>query len=228
MKKEQVIVDDLDVGNCEDCGVEINSNFKRCYSCHQLSIGKNNFKHKESEGEEFIADFLNEIGIKFNKQVEIHNLKNDKKYFRVADFKLKKFNVYIEYDGNFHNDRDRYLEKKQVYDANNIACVYLYPENLGALPFFFDKRIESALMKYNRFSDLKKYRWFKLYKGESPRIVFVLVFISLSVLTILYPEDNSFIFLTVFILGVVYQIIKLIRAYIRVFIKGRYPLKLES
>lgn len=224
MKKEQVIVDDLDVGNCEDCGVEINSNFKRCYSCHQLSIGKNNFKHKESEGEEYIAIFLTELGIDFNKQVEIHNLKNDKKYFRVADFKLTKFNVYIEYDGNFHNDRERYAEKKQVYESNNIPCIYLYPENLGALPFFFDKRMEAALKKYNRFTELRKYRWFKFFNGETNRLLGVGVIILF--LIYLFTTGELSVEFVLFLGGIgIYQIFCIIKAYRDIFIKGSYPLE---
>lgn len=44
--------------------------------------------NKESEGEELIAEFLEEKDIKFKKQVKITNLREDVYPSRIADFYL--------------------------------------------------------------------------------------------------------------------------------------------
>ena len=39
-------------------------------------------------------------------------------------------------------------KKKEIYEKNNIPCVYLYPDNLGILEFIFRKRIRNVLKKH--------------------------------------------------------------------------------
>ncbi|MCB0479394.1 MAG: hypothetical protein KDC84_14590 [Crocinitomicaceae bacterium] len=227
MHRKDTIVDDIDLGFCEDCGTEISSNFKRCFSCHQKSIGKNNFKHKESEGEEYIAQYLDLIGLQYNKQVEIHNLKYDEKQFRVADFKIPSLSLYIEYDGYWHLDKDKDMDKKEIYDKNNIPCVYLYPENLGALEFFLDKRIQKTLKYYNRHKELNRYFWFKFRKGEIERLLFISFFLFLSILGFSDPQTNSLVFQVLMYSGVAYQTWRLITAYRKIFIHNKYPLPVK-
>ena len=68
--------------------------------------------------EQFIAYFLDDLKIKYNPQVKIEDLKNDTKSYRIADFYLPKYKVYLEYLGQWNNtkeDRDRYKEKMRVY-----------------------------------------------------------------------------------------------------------------
>jgi len=116
----------------------------------------------ESEGEELIAEFLEDKGIKFKKQVEI-KLNNDTKAFRVADFYLENYKVYIEFFGrwNIEENRLKYNQKRKIYEENKLPCIYLYPDNLGILEFLFYRRISSVLKKYNM-----KWELFKLNSSK--------------------------------------------------------------
>jgi hypothetical protein len=116
-------------------------------------------ENKISEGEEFIEDFLNDIGIKCIPQSKISNLKGDSKGERIADFFLPKYKIYIEFFGMWNKIGEQkdieYRAKKAVYKANNIPCVYLYPENLGILPHILDKRIEACFIENRMEAELK-------------------------------------------------------------------------
>ncbi len=212
---------------CTDCGVVIDSKYERCYSCNEKNNGNTSFKHVESEGEEFIADFFYFTDIKFNKQVEIHNLKGDSKKFRVADFELTDYNILVEYDGYWHIDKDRYKEKKRVYKLNNRPCIYLYPENLGALEFFFDKRIQKVLKLHNMNKELRKYRWFKFRKGESKRIGYTIALLAAIIVVPIFDMTTGPALYVFVGLGVAYQFWQTIEAYRDVFVHDKYPIPMD-
>jgi len=70
--------------------------------------------NKLSEGEEFIREFLYERNITFEAQKELNDLKGDSKSHRVADFYLPKFDVYVEFLGQWNisdEHKNRYKEK---------------------------------------------------------------------------------------------------------------------
>ena len=117
--------------------------------------------YKPSEGEEFLGDFLFSIGIEFEEQKRIENLKNDSKLYRTADFYLPKYKVYVEFFGLWNNmGNDDYKQKKEVYRKNNIPCIYLYPENLGIIEYIFDKRLQIVLEKHDLKKELLAYKIF--------------------------------------------------------------------
>ena len=113
-----------------------------------------------SEGEEIIKEFLEAEGYSFEQEKEISNLKNDTKSIRRADFYLKDYKVYVEFLGKWNNEekRQEYREKRQVYNENNIRCIYLYPDNLGILGLIFKRRLKKELLK----SPKLKWQLFKL------------------------------------------------------------------
>ncbi len=105
---------------------------------------------KETEGEEIIRMFLEDEAIEFKQEVEIPGLTGDFADFRIADFYLPQYKVYVEFLGQWNageRHRERYKLKKDVYRENNIPCVYLYPENLGILKMIFKRRLKEQLTK---------------------------------------------------------------------------------
>ena len=111
---------------------------------------------KETEGEDLIADFLEEKSIEFERYKKINNLNNDDKTFREADFYLPTYKVYIEFLGQWNNpsEKERYKKKMSVYTKNKIPCIYLWPDNLGTLDWMFKRRMRATLLKYNKKSTL--------------------------------------------------------------------------
>ena len=116
-----------------------------------------------SEGEEFIEEFFVDEQIKYEVQKEIRNLTGDNKDYRIADFYLPKYNIYVEFFGQWNvsvDHKGRYRDKKRVYEKNNIPCVYLYPENLGILKYTFSYRVKRELQRRGMRKELL---WFNYY-----------------------------------------------------------------
>ncbi len=151
-----------------------------------------------SEGEEIIKEFLEENNIKFEREAKIKNLKYDYTAYRVADFYLPQYKVYIEFLGQWNHPehKSRYKQKMTVYHKNNIPCVYFYPDNLGILNFVFRSRLKGTLKKHRLTFQLFRYNmhlWFEdslgfiliigalIYFIEDikSRIVFSLIFLHL-------------------------------------------------
>ena len=118
-------------------------------------------KNEETEGEDLIADFLEEKGIKFKRYPKLPNLKEDNKFFREADFYLPEYKVYIEFLGQWNDPehKKRYKQKMAVYHKNNIPCVYLWSNNLGTLEWMLKRRLRETLLKYHKRWTLLKYEW---------------------------------------------------------------------
>ena len=98
---------------------------------------------KITEGEIFLSEYFKEENIKYESQVKISKLKGDNKAFRVADFYLEEYKVYVEFNGQFfHGEehRERYWQKKDIYNSNKVPCVFIYPDNLGIIEHIFHKR----------------------------------------------------------------------------------------
>jgi hypothetical protein len=117
--------------------------------------------NKETQGEDLIADFLDEKGIEYKREYEIKDLKEDNKFFRKADFYLPEYKVYIEFFGqwNIPEHKERYKEKIKVYNNNNIPCIYLWPDNLGTLDWMLRRRLREVLLKYNKRWTLLKFEY---------------------------------------------------------------------
>jgi hypothetical protein len=123
-------------------------------------------EHQSTEGERIIAYFLDEQGIKYEKEVEIRNLQGDSKAYRIADFYLPKFRVFVEFLGQWdHPDyKKAYKEKMDTYEYNEKPCIYIYPDNLGTLNDIFRMRLQEQL---NKFPELKWQRF--LFKFDKLR-----------------------------------------------------------
>ncbi|MEK6835058.1 MAG: hypothetical protein AABX61_02225 [Nanoarchaeota archaeon] len=121
-----------------------------------------NKKFTRSEGEELIEEYLNEEGINFKSEIKIENLKGDSFPYRKADFYLPQYKVYVEFFGRWNVSEDaknKYREKKNVYEKNNVPCFYLYPDSLGILNFIFKRRLKEVLKKHNKKWQLFKINW---------------------------------------------------------------------
>jgi len=147
------------VAECITCGDFTTYTGGYCTPCY-VKTAKSK-KYIPSEGEEFIVDFLQAFGINHKTQVKINSLKWDNSKYRIADFYLPKYDVYIEFFGqwNTEENKNRYKIKREVYKKNNIPCIYVYPENLGILPFVFDKRLQEVLKKSGKIKALRKYQF---------------------------------------------------------------------
>ena len=106
-------------------------------------------KDELTEGELVIEQYLRDELYKFEVQKEIIGLKGDNiRTFRRADFYIKEYDIYLEFLGMWNKGeqyRQEYRDKMRVYNANNIACVYLWPDNLGFIKQALNYRIEREL-----------------------------------------------------------------------------------
>lgn len=85
-----------------------------------------------SQGEQYIANTLNDYSIPFVYEPKVAIKDNDKIRILRPDFYLPEFNVFIEYYGRVGNqDYDIKTElKKAAYAANNLNVISLYPWDL--------------------------------------------------------------------------------------------------
>jgi hypothetical protein len=174
-----------------------------------------------SEGELFISEYLKFKNISFEREVRLNNLRFDENFkYRDADFYLKKYGVYIEFNGRWNNtkeDRVRYRIKKEVYRKNNVPCIYLYPENLGILDFVFNKRI---IVELKKKSLIKQLRLFQLKRFIDDRgSLFIWLFLSIIFFSFNTWQDERNILLACIVVAL-FQIYKLISGVYDFFIKN--------
>jgi len=136
-------------------------------------------KTKESEGEEIIRLFLEEKEIRFVQEKEIPHLKGDYKQYRVADFYLPEYKVFVEFFGrsNLKEGRSEYNTKKDIYEQNNKPCIYLYPDNLGVLDFIFKRRLKETLKKHEMKWELFKFNFKNFWDDK----IFILIVLAVLV-----------------------------------------------
>jgi hypothetical protein len=144
-----------------------------------------------SEGEEFIRDFLDEEGFTWKSEAELRNLKGDSKSYRIADFYLPKFGLYIEFLGHWNTNaehRERYTEKMRTYYQNGVPCVYLFPENPGTLKHSFRRRARIVLARFGMRKELLKFNLIWFWKSTWKWLIFTIV---LSLYTLLNLSDEE-------------------------------------
>lgn len=123
-------------------------------------------KYCDTEGEKIISYFLEEENIWYKEQVRIDNLEGDYADYRVADFYIPKYKVYLEFLGMWWNTeaKKKYIKKMDVYEKNGIPCIYIYPNNLWTLRYLFYMRLKKILkatpdLKFQLFKyNLSRYR----------------------------------------------------------------------
>jgi hypothetical protein len=182
----------------------------------------------ESEGEVFIAEFLQSKNIKYRREEKIDWLKNDSKSYRMADFYLPRYNVYIEFFGLWNNEKDRvrYQDKKNIYNENKVACIYLYPENLGVIDYIFHKRLIEVLTYNKMEKEVDKYRFDILKKARTENILGIIVCSLLLIPAWPWTKDSSKYFAVLMFLVIGYQIY-LITKSITLIYRGKDPVKLR-
>jgi len=125
---------------------------------------ENNYKTEPpSEGEEFLAQFFKDEDISFESEKRIDNLVGDEKTYRKADFYLTRYKMYVEFFGLYNFSQEHkasYNAKKRTYIANNIPCIYLYPENLGIIKHSFQHRMQKELKEHKMKRELF---WFRCH-----------------------------------------------------------------
>lgn len=133
------------------------------------SLRKTNRPATLTEGENYVAKFLEDLNIEYESEKVLTRLKNDTKEFRRVDFYLPEFDVYLEYNGQwdvneFH--RNRYREKRRVLEQNNYSLVELYPNQLGIIEYSLPRNIARVLSeKENHPHLLRRFRR-KMVLGE--------------------------------------------------------------
>lgn len=181
-----------------------------------------------TEGEEFVMDFLKEVGINYEREKKIVGLKGDTRQYRIADFYLPRYDVYIEFFGLWSKNvkDDDYKAKKLIYRNNGIACVYLYPENLGVLAFSLDKRIQRALIENCKYKELRKYRWFKFLKGRIGEWFFGSILLSYLISLLITYKSTEVYHNTMLVVSLIigFIIYRLYNGYRSIFITNKFPL----
>lgn len=182
-----------------------------------------------SEGELFIQEYLKYMGIDFEREVKLTNLKyDDNCTHRRADFYLKKYKVYIEFNGRWNSSEDakkRYREKADVYYKNNIPCIYIYPENLGIIEFVFPKRLIEQLTFHSMKKELFKFQFKRFWDDRND--LFLFLFLATLILIPNFDLNNDRGFTLTFIAIIIYQIYRLIIGYYKFFIKNIPHFKLD-
>lgn len=143
---------------------------------------------KPSKDELFIQYYLESQNFKLETQKKINNLKGDSGYsYRLADFFLPKFNVYIEYYGMYNSTKEKRNEydlKTQVYFKNQIPTVILYPHELGYLDYAFHTKMLKLLYhpKFKNNFNIFRYkmnRYINTGKGYYFALSFLILILSL-------------------------------------------------
>ncbi len=188
---------------------------------------------EQSSEEIFIADFLENKGIKFEKEVILNNLKDDIKAYRRVDFHLPKLGIYLEYFGQYNSNKERrddYDFKAKLYFKNNIPTVILYPHELGIIDYKFHVKILKVFKnkKFNLSKQLFKYRMNRYVghvaddNGSLKTFVFSAVIILgiINLKTGLEGEFLAVIFIVCFVLSV-FSILEILMDIRRFFYKDK-------
>ena len=141
-----------------------------------------------SEGEKYMALFFTspEWDVEFEPQVKIRNLKGDPKSYRVADFYPPRYDMYVEFLGQWDVDEDarnRYREKRKVYLKNDIPFIEIYPNQLGILGFVFPYRMRKALKERGMLTELWRFnfdRWWEKLSLGGPLVSAFFFYVGLA------------------------------------------------
>ncbi len=156
-----------------------------------------------TEGEYYVAKYLQDLKIKFETQRVIKDLTNDSKNSRRIDFYLSEYDVYLEYNGQWDVNeyhRKRYREKRKVLNENNIAFIEIYPNQLGILEYSFPRKMKRLIAEKKSDVMLNK---FKLQLLKTNKKFFDLGdYIILGIFVSLAFVEPVIVVLLIFILAV--------------------------
>jgi uncharacterized membrane protein len=184
-----------------------------------------NYIDEYTEGEVFIAEFLKERRIKYQSQKKIENLIGDSKSFRLADFYLPEYKIYLEFFGLWNvteEHKQAYKEKKNVYTNNQIPCIYFYPENLGIMDHLFDYRIQKELEAHHLKQELFKFRSWLFIEDRGGLFFWFVLSIILLLFTLETADPKLRIYYIVLLVGnMIWQLYRLFKGYKRFFKNDR-------
>lgn len=190
---------------------------------NKINSQSENSSYQFTEGEEFIKDFFRNESIHYNYQTVTPKLKGDHCAYRVPDFYLPKYKVYVEFFGMWNASdfkKTEYREKKAIYDLNQIPCIYIYPENLGIIHYVFNRRLRAVLKKHNLKKELFRFN-LKLFLHDSGDTVFG--FALVFALLILIQFDRKAELFWQFFIGLFvlfsYQAFSIWKAYRKFFVE---------
>lgn len=178
-----------------------------------------------SLGEEFLISFFKEVGIKAKYQMKLLEDPNPNiNECSIADFYLKDYNIYVEFLGKWKDDdgRREYLDKMKAYAANKKNCVYIWPENLGFIHYYFDKEIQKVMKDHKMNSELEKYRFFKLRKAIGYR--FIWLPFSISVPFLFYSQIELIPLIAISSIMICHHCWCVINNYLDIFRRNNFPL----
>jgi hypothetical protein len=149
----------------------------------QIKITPNESKKDPSTEEQFLIDFFESKSIKFEfEKYRLNNLIGDEKNYRVPDFYLTKYKIYVEYFGLYNSTKEiraAYDYKAKLYINNHIPTIILYPHELGIIEYIFHKRMIKVL-KLDKFQfkpQLKRYKLLRFLE-KTTNGNFAVLFIS--------------------------------------------------
>lgn len=145
-----------------------------------MGINKTKKEEKASSEEKFIIEFFKNND--FNYSFEDHKLtklKGDTKEWRVPDFYLKNYKVYVEYFGMYNHNKETRAEydlKRDVYFKNDIPVIILHPHQLGIIEYAFHVGMLKTLKvkKFNLGKQLFLYR-LKRFISKSAGVNFAMI-----------------------------------------------------
>ncbi|MGV6844938.1 MAG: hypothetical protein ACWA42_02280 [Lutibacter sp.] len=179
----------------------------------------NSDDYNPTEGEIFIGEYLKSQNIKYKTELKINNLFNDSKQYRLADFYLPKYRVYIEYYGQWNKDKEsraRYKEKSYVYIKNNIPCIYIYPDNLGIIDFTFPARMVKVLKTHGMDKELLKYRM-KQFIDDRGNLFFYLALMLFVLIFGTFTWEKDAVLIIGMTAVCVYQVYRAVTGYFKFF-----------
>lgn len=134
----------------------------------------------------FIERYFYQRSIKYIVQYKTPKLVDDDKAYRIVDFYLPKYGVYVEYFGMYNSTKEiraNYDEKVRVYIKSNLPTVIIYPHELGFLDYAFNTKMLKVLRleKFKSTTNLFKYKIKRyMYNGKSQYFFLSLLFFAIS------------------------------------------------
>ena len=112
---------------------------------------------------------MHAIGIRFDPQHRIQVKRGSGKGYRIIDFYLPEFDVYLEYNGQWDVNewhRNRYRQKRNELLDNGLTLVEIYPNQLGIIEYSFPVKMIQTLSEGHRANGfLRAFKW-KLMKSH--------------------------------------------------------------
>ncbi len=145
---------------------------------------------KPSTEEQFLIEFFELKGYKYEFEKYKLTLNGDSKSYRVPDFYLKRYKIFVEYYGLYNSTKEirkEYDSKSSLYIKNNIPTIFLYPHELGIIEYVFHKRMIKVLTldKFNLKPQLIRYKLLRFFDKTLGGNLAVLIFSFLFILGII-------------------------------------------